>query len=229
MIFPARSLVESCLLHGVLAGLLLASGHLITPQPPAIRLDFSLENLQPPPQAQNEPVATVPSPQPVPPAHARPPAPKPRPVAPKPAATNKSIPAPVPAQTAVAEAAPAPESQEDAPAQSTLAATGAGSASPGAAEGSEAYRRANFALIRDAILAHLRYPPLARRLGLSGKVEVCFVITPEGSVRELRVRNGSGHEILDEQALAAVRSAAPFPPPRMTAFLVMPIAFQLND
>ena len=229
MTFPARSLVESCLLHGMLAGLLLASAHLITPQPSAIRLDFSLENLQTQPQAQNEPVA-APSPQPAPPAQARPPAPKPRPVAPKPVVPAKKItPAPVPAQAAVAEAAAAPESQENAPVQSTLPATGAGSASPGTAEGSEAYRRAHFAVIRDAILAHLRYPPLARRLGLSGQVEVSFIVTPEGGVRELRVRRGSGHDILDEQALAAVRNAAPFPPPRVAALLVMPIAFQLNE
>lgn len=92
----------------------------------------------------------------------------------------------------------------------------------------EAYRHANFATIRSAILANLRYPMIARRHGWSGKVEIAFLVTPEGGVGELRVQRSSGHEVLDEEAMAAIRRSAPFAPPRIAALLVMPVTFELN-
>jgi protein TonB len=92
----------------------------------------------------------------------------------------------------------------------------------------EAYRRANFGSIRDSILANLHYPMLARRKGWSGKVEVAFLIKPDGQVSELRIQTSSGYSVLDEQALEAIRRSAPFAPPRIAALLIMPVTFQLN-
>ncbi|HEX2573520.1 MAG TPA: energy transducer TonB [Polyangia bacterium] len=65
--------------------------------------------------------------------------------------------------------------------------------------------------MRSKIRSHRRYPELARRRGIEGKVEVSFRILPDGQVTELMVRR-SADPMLDEAALAAVRAASPLPP-----------------
>ncbi len=49
------------------------------------------------------------------------------------------------------------------------------------------------------------YPPLARRRGCEGSVVLAFEIMPDGTCGEVRVNETSGHKILDEAALRAVR------------------------
>lgn len=72
-----------------------------------------------------------------------------------------------------------------------------------------AYNRGIFA----AITQQKRYPRAARKLGLEGRVIVVVTIDKQGALAEPpRVHTSSGHEILDEDALRAVRAAAPFPP-----------------
>lgn len=235
-----RAFTESCLLHGVLAGAMLALCGILTPPPETIRLDFSLQEQVAVPQVQ-EPIE-----------HHRAQAP---PVVHKSPLERQSVPKPRPQQSKVtAKAAPQtrqppaaqsqptatavePEAEASPPAAtvepvSAVAGQEQGKASAGAGDretgAGEAYRRAHFIAIRDAILTHLRYPMIARRQGWSGQVEVAFLIAPDGNVSELRIRTSSGHEVLDEQALAAIRRAAPFAPPRVAALLVMPITFQLN-
>jgi len=229
-----RALTESCLLHGLLAGGLLFLGGLLSPAPEIIRLDFSLQ-----PQAL-APVAPAPEPSapaPVPPAVKAPAVARKPPVV-RPAAANPRPrpPAPTPTQGSPDQARPAVEAaaNDSAPADQARGNGAAGAAPAKVAGGGEAgatgeaYRRTHFIAIRDAILAQLRYPLIARRQGLSGQVEVAFLIAPDGSVSELRIRSSSGHAVLDEQALAAIRRAAPFAPPRLAALLVMPVTFQLN-
>ena len=80
---------------------------------------------------------------------------------------------------------------------------------PGPGTGSEAQRL--LALVRSKIRSHRRYPELAQRQGIEGKVEVSFRILPDGRVTELVVRRGAD-PMLDEAALAAVRAASPLPP-----------------
>ncbi|MBI5488895.1 MAG: TonB family protein [Deltaproteobacteria bacterium] len=65
--------------------------------------------------------------------------------------------------------------------------------------------------VRAAVDARKRYPPLARRRGVSGTVEVSFAVAEDGTVAEARVASSSGAALLDEAALEAVRGAAPFP------------------
>jgi len=232
-----RAFAESCVLHGVLAAALLCLGGVITSPPETIRLDFSLQEqvaaVEAPleqavaadiPAVRQAPLARKSVSQPRPQLKVRAKAPPPT----RPAPPNQDPPA-----TAAAEPEPA---AAPAPATAEPAAAAAGQGRDGAPAGAgnrvastdEAYRRAHFVAIRDAILAHLQYPLIARRRGWSGQVEVCFLIAPDGSVSELRIRSSSGHAVLDEQALAAIRRAAPFTPPRVAALLVMPITFQLN-
>jgi periplasmic protein TonB len=58
---------------------------------------------------------------------------------------------------------------------------------------------------------HKRYPPQAR--GKVGEARLAFSIDRTGRVLASRILHSSGSEALDQEALALVRRAAPFPPP----------------
>jgi periplasmic protein TonB len=58
---------------------------------------------------------------------------------------------------------------------------------------------------------HKRYPPQAR--GKVGETRLAFSIDRTGRVLASRIVHSSGSEALDQEALALVRRAAPFPPP----------------
>lgn len=237
-----RALSESFLLHGMLAGFIIVTAGLFTPPPKIIRLDFNMfaQPADPPPKAAE---ATLPALPPI----ADPPAPAPQPQAAAPRVPVKKIQPTLKKTTpkvAAVEPDPAPAPMPDTgdnaiaqlPAQGDTA-TVAADPSPVAnvrtansppMHADEEYRRANFAKIRESILANLRYPTIARRQGWSGKVDVAFLIAPDGNISELRIQTSSGYSMLDEQALDAIRRAAPFTPPRIAALLVMPVTFQLN-
>jgi protein TonB len=94
--------------------------------------------------------------------------------------------------------------------------TGSGDTA-GSGEGKESaekkYLREHFAYIRDKILGHISYPPLARRMGWQGKVILSFVITTDGLAKEIKIVQGSGFSLLDKNAAETVSDTAPFPNP----------------
>ena len=96
---------------------------------------------------------------------------------------------------------------------------------PGAGPGPPA---ADFAWIRDAIQGAIAYPATARRMGWEGKVVVSFQILPDGSVRDVRVVQGSGHADLDRGAVDAVRNASPFPRSPVEAKVITPVVYRLT-
>ena len=145
------------------------------------------------------------------------PASAPRPALTKPAAT----PAPAPQKATPAEAVKAPQ-PESAPAANNAAALPAPIAAPvqtrpapqasagipateaAAKSGNEAdkgtleqYRLALIVATR----RYKRYPAIALEKGWQGKVEVHMVIGANGMVASASIKIGSGHEILDDQAL----------------------------
>ena len=54
------------------------------------------------------------------------------------------------------------------------------------------------------------YPSSAGRAGIGGKLLLEFVIAEDGKLKNLALLKSSGHAILDQAALAAVRIAAPY-------------------
>jgi protein TonB len=58
----------------------------------------------------------------------------------------------------------------------------------------------------------LRYPELAAQSGLQGTLYIKFDINKDGSLGDLELLKSSGYKILDDEALRAIRSAAPFQP-----------------
>ena len=61
-------------------------------------------------------------------------------------------------------------------------------------------------------VGNLNYPDAARRNKLSGSLLLVVGINKNGSVKELILRNSSGHQVLDDAAKRIVRLAAPFAP-----------------
>ena len=78
------------------------------------------------------------------------------------------------------------------------------------------------------------YPPVARRLVQTGRVVVAVVIDANGQAGDVKVDTSSGHTILDNAALAAVRSAKYAPALNgagkpVAAAYRLPFNFELED
>jgi protein TonB len=58
----------------------------------------------------------------------------------------------------------------------------------------------------------LHYPELAAQSGMQGTLYIKFDINKDGSLGDLEVLKSSGYKILDDEALRAIRAAAPFAP-----------------
>ena len=56
------------------------------------------------------------------------------------------------------------------------------------------------------------YPPAAVRLGEQGNLRLKFVIKRDGNLKEIKLLRSSGYPILDNEAITAIRSAAPYNP-----------------
>jgi len=87
----------------------------------------------------------------------------------------------------------------------------------------------DFAWVRDAIQHAIAYPATARRMGWEGKVVVAFHLLSDGSVRDVRVVQGSGHAALDRGAIDAVRNASPFPRSPVEAEVITPVVYRLTS
>lgn len=209
------------------------------PTPPERVLEVAL--IAPPGPAPAP--APKPTPAPTPPAAplaAKPPPPRPAPVRPQP----PRQPQPRPAPTAVAPT-PAPQplpAQEPAPSAAPVAtapasastttatpatASAAAHAAPAAAQASEP--RYNAAYLNN----QTPYPPLARRLGESGKLRLRVHVTAAGEADQIELLASSGSRHLDEGARKAVAGWR-FIPARLAeqavaAWVVVPIEYKLEN
>ncbi len=61
-------------------------------------------------------------------------------------------------------------------------------------------------------IGKLNYPDGARARKIYGSLRLLVVIEPDGSLRDVRVIDSSGHEVLDDAAVRIVRLAAPYAP-----------------
>ncbi len=69
-----------------------------------------------------------------------------------------------------------------------------------------------FARIKRQIELAWNYPYEAQRKGITGELTLRFQISRDGNLTNVRLINGSGYNVLDEAALQAVKSAAPYYP-----------------
>jgi protein TonB len=77
------------------------------------------------------------------------------------------------------------------------------------------------------------YPPLARRRGLEGTVQLDVLINSHGGVNQVRLAETSGHDLLDRAAIAAVENWLFQPGKRgdetIDMWVRVPIRFALHD
>jgi protein TonB len=76
------------------------------------------------------------------------------------------------------------------------------------------------------------YPPLARKMGIEGKVTLKVFVSKDGKPLELDVADSSGNDLLDKAAFDAVKNWR-FVPARKgdvphAEWVQVPIAFKLN-
>lgn len=69
-----------------------------------------------------------------------------------------------------------------------------------------------FTSIKRAIEVVWQYPPLALRYGLQGRLLLEFSILGNGDLESAKIVRSSGSNVLDDEALRAVKAAAPFGP-----------------
>ena len=56
------------------------------------------------------------------------------------------------------------------------------------------------------------YPPLAGEMGIQGRLFVKFEIDRNGKLKMIKLLKSSGAKILDQEAIRAIKEAAPYPP-----------------
>jgi protein TonB len=66
-------------------------------------------------------------------------------------------------------------------------------------------------MVRRRLEEHKRFPPLAVRRGLEGRVGIRFLLHRDGHVEQVEVIKSSNISLLDKAALSAVHDGAPFP------------------
>jgi protein TonB len=212
----------SLLVHGALGGsiLWLWSHQPPKPEPEPVRWEISL--FSPPPPAPPAPVEPAPAPQPVatpPPPKPVPPPPKPKPK-PKPKPVAKPPPKPKPVTRYLREEpADAPDVPAPPPAPRPVAAPAP--PAPAAPRGPVAdvppapREQPDFDWLKRYLLdkarANRHYPSEARRNGWEGRVVVRFVIGGGGDLLKAEIVKSSGHDVLDEAALATLRRVTPVP------------------
>lgn len=65
---------------------------------------------------------------------------------------------------------------------------------------------------RIELVGNQHYPEQARQNGIFGSLRMMVTLRPDGSVAEIRILQGSGHEVLDQAAVDIVSLASPFDP-----------------
>lgn len=148
----------------------------------------------------------------------------------EPATADPQPPAPAVAEPRPAEPRPAEAFARTEPEASNASPTPSAESteSAAAAEGTSA----DMVPARVLDNPHPTYPRLARRRGLEGRVVLEVEVLPDGHPGRIEVVNGSGHAVLDQAALEALRNWR-FEPAReggraISATLQVPVSFQLR-
>lgn len=86
--------------------------------------------------------------------------------------------------------------------------------------------------VRHKIQESLRYPSMAKKMGLEGEAVVQFLIHSNGMVHasSIKIAKSSGKAILDRHAVDAVMEALPFElPPKEELEIAIPVVFKLKS
>ncbi|AOO66424.1 energy transducer TonB [Sulfurospirillum halorespirans] len=88
------------------------------------------------------------------------------------------------------------------------------------------------AKVRQKIQESLRYPSMAKKMGVEGEAVVQFLIHANGTVdaSSIKIAKSSGKVVLDRNAIDAVLDATPFEfPPKEALEIAIPVVFKLKS
>ncbi|MBW2124267.1 MAG: energy transducer TonB [Deltaproteobacteria bacterium] len=66
-------------------------------------------------------------------------------------------------------------------------------------------------VIKEALMNEWQYPAMAKDNLIEGQALVLFTLTRDGCLKEMKLMQSSGFTVLDNEAMRAIRAAAPFP------------------
>lgn len=102
------------------------------------------------------------------------------------------------------------------------------------ADNGAALRRRLNGSLQSALIAHFEYPPIARRRGWEGVVQVSLRVEADGQLSRLRLVATSGHALLDRAALQSLNRVGRLP--EVAGWLhgrqmdmILPVRYQLID
>jgi TonB family protein len=86
---------------------------------------------------------------------------------------------------------------------------------------------------REWVLHNTRYPEEAQQKGLSGKAIVQFIVTPDGTLRDIKVIRSAGSLALDKEAIRVISTSPKWKPGQQGGKVVnqlftMPVSFVIN-
>jgi periplasmic protein TonB len=90
------------------------------------------------------------------------------------------------------------------------------------------YVTEQYGVIRDKVYRALSYPAYAQEEGWQGTVRIGFLVNRDGTVDSVRVLKSSGYNLLDNNAVKAVRQATPFPHAPGRLQIVLPVVYRLE-
>lgn len=182
-----------------------------------------------------KPAVAPPKPAPPPPPEKKPPPPKkvkPKPVVKKPAPVVQKAPDFAPQEEVEPVPAPVPQAAPTTQTSSSASTTTSTTSQATSANTAETFTEANFR----ANYAHNPkpdYPTIAKSRGWQGKVLLRVKVSAQGLSDDVTVEQSSGHEILDESAVEAVRKWRFIPAKRgetpVASSVIVPIVFTLRN
>lgn len=86
----------------------------------------------------------------------------------------------------------------------------------------------NFSFVRETILQSIRYPERARRMGWEGKVVLSFTVFENGGIGDVRIIQGSGFSLLDENARDTVTKVNIKRKLPVRLYVLLPVEYRLH-
>jgi TonB family protein len=67
-------------------------------------------------------------------------------------------------------------------------------------------------VIKKALMRNWDYPDEAKLSLMEGKVLAVFSLLKDGTMAQIKIESGSGHDVLDKEVVRAIKASLPFPP-----------------
>jgi len=91
------------------------------------------------------------------------------------------------------------------------------------------FLNAHLGEIRGLLLQNLKYPKMAQKLKMQGEVRIAFTLGADGSVEDIKIIEGSGFDLLDDDARTLIeKTASKFPKPSKSVRISVPLSYVLR-